>query len=179
MHPRNVFIAALLMVAAQLHAQSPWSEQLGHAIPLMGPRNWIVVAEPAFPLVNAPGIDVVATDLSQTDLLTAVLDAISRARHVRPVFYTDSELPFVPESDANGIGTYRAQLATLLKGGEVIATLPHEQIMGNLQDVSRAYRVLVLKSTTTLPYSTVFIQLDNGYWSQDAEKRLRAAMQRK
>jgi hypothetical protein len=85
----------------------------------------------------------------------------------------------VPESDANGIGTYRAQLATLLKGGEVIATLPHEQIMGNLQDVSRAYRVLVLKSTTTLPYSTVFIQLDNGYWSQDAEKRLRAAMQRK
>jgi hypothetical protein len=108
-----------------------------------------------------------------------VLDALSRARHVRPVFYTAAELPFVPERDANGISACRVQLAALLNGGEVVASLPHDQIMVNMEDVSRSYRVLVLKSTTTLPYTSVFIQLESGYWSPDAEKRLRAAMQPK
>jgi hypothetical protein len=174
--PRVLFLA-LLMAAPGLHAQNAWRDQLARALPLMGHRNWIVVGEPAFPLVNSTGIDVVATDLSQTDLLTAVLDAVLKARNVRPVFYTAEELPFVSEQDANGIGAYRAELATLLKGGVVVATLPHDQIMGNVEDVSRSYRVLVLKSTTTLPYTSVFIQLDSGYWTPDAEKRLRAAMQ--
>jgi len=84
----------------------------------------------------------------------------------------------VPEQDANGIGAYRAQLATLLKGGET-ASAPHEQLLAKLDAVSGQYHVLVLKSTTTLPYTSVFIELETGYWSADAEKRLRAAMQPK
>jgi hypothetical protein len=172
-------LPVLLLASTALFAQTAWRDPLARDLPLMGQHNWIVVADPAFPLLTTPGIDVVATDLSQTDLLTAVLDALSRARHVRPVFFTDSELPFVPERDANGIGAFRAQLSILLKGGEINATLPQDQIMGNIQDVSRVYHVLVLKSTTALPYTSVFIQLDNGYWSSDAEKRLRATMQPK
>jgi len=66
----------------------------------------------------------------------------------------------------------------LLKGGQV-TVLPHDQLMTDLVDVSRGYRVLVLKSTTLLPYSSVFIELDSGYWSADAEKRVRSAMQGK
>jgi hypothetical protein len=170
-------LPVLLLASTALFAQTAWRDPLARDLPLMGQHNWIVVADPAFPLLTTPGIDVVATDLSQTDLLTAVLDALSRARHVRPVFFTDSELPFVPERDANGIGAFRAQLSILLKGGEINATLPQDQIMGNIQDISGTYRVLVLKSTTALPYTSVFIQLGSGYWSADAEKRLRAAMQ--
>jgi len=166
------------MVAGRAYGQNLWHDELARALPLMGHRNWIVVAEPAFPLVNATGIDVVTTDMSQTDLLTAVLDTLSRARHVRPAFYTDAELPYVAETDALGIGSYRAQLAMLLKGGQV-TVLPHDQLMTDLVDVSRGYRVLVLKSTTLLPYSSVFIELDSGYWSADAEKRVRSAMQGK
>jgi hypothetical protein len=30
----------------------------------------------------------------------------------------------------------------------------------------------------TLPYTSVFLQLDCGYWSADAERRLREAMAR-
>jgi hypothetical protein len=165
------------MAAGQGYGQSVWHDQLTRALPLMGRRNWIVVGEPAFPLVNATGIEVVTTDMSQTDLLSAVLDMLSRARHLRPMFYTDAELPYVAETDANGIGSYRAQLATLLKGGGPVTSLPHDQLMTDLVDVSRGYQVLVLKSTTMLPYSSVFIELDSGYWSADAEKRLRSAMQ--
>jgi hypothetical protein len=36
--------------------------------------------------------------------------------------------------------------------------------------------VLVLKTRLTIPYTSVFIRLECGYWSADAEKRLRAAM---
>jgi hypothetical protein len=175
----RLLLTVFLMTQMGLHAQGGWRDQLARALPLMGQRNWIVVGEPAFPLMNAPGMDVVATDLSQTDLLTAVMDAVSRARHVRPVFYTDAELPFVQESDANGISAYRAQLVLLLKGAEVTTTLPDIQLMGNLEDISHSYRVLVLKSTTTLPYTSVYIQLDWGYWGPDAERRVRAAMQAK
>jgi len=174
---QRFLLPLLLLGPSGLFAQAPWRDPLARDLPLMGQHNWIIVAEPAFPLLTAPGIDVVATDLSQTDLLTAVLAALSRARNVRPAFFTASELPLVPERDANGIGAFRAQLAVILKGSEVNATLPQDQIMGNLQDISWPYRVLVLKSTTTLPYTSVFIQLDDGYWSSDAEKHLRAAMQ--
>ena len=38
------------------------------------------------------------------------------------------------------------------------------------------YAVLVLKSKTALPYSSVFIELDSGYWDRDSEDRLRQEM---
>ena len=173
-----LLLLTLITGTVSLEAQNSWQDKLVHVLPLLGHRNWIVLAEPSFPLRTSPGIEVEATGLSQMDLVTAVLDALAGARHVRPVFYTAAELAFVSEQDANGISSYRAQLATLLKGGEV-SSLPEDQIEAKMDDVSRIYHVLVLKSTTPLPYSTVFISLDDGYWSADAEKRLRAAMQPK
>jgi hypothetical protein len=175
---RRFLLAALLAAHPHLYGQNSWHDQLVHTLGLMGRHNWIVVGEPAFPLINEPGMATVTTELSQTDLLTAVLEAISRAGNVRPIFYTDAELPYISEQDAIGVGAYRAQLAGLLKGGQVVATLPQEQILGTLEDASRSYRTLVLKSTTRLPYSTVFIELESGYWPADAEKRVRAAMGR-
>lgn len=172
---RTTLLPLLLMAAARLHAQSSWHEGLIRELPLLGNRNWIVVADSAYPLQTSPGIEVMATDLSQTDLLGAVLDAVAKSPQIRPVFFTDAELPYVSEEDANGIGAYRAQLPTLLKGGEV-NSMPHEEILAKMQDASQSYHVLVLKSTARLPYTSVFIQLFCGYWNADAEKRLRAAM---
>ena len=168
-------LLALLALALPLRAQAPWRDHFLHALAEMGAHNWIVIAEPAYPLPNTTGMDVVATDLSQTDLLTLVLNSLANTRRVSPVFYTTAELPFVLERDAIGIGAYQAQLSTLLKGGQVYA-LPQQEIDTKLDAVSRNYKVLVLKSTTTLPYSSVYIDLHSGYWNQDAENRLRAAM---
>jgi L-fucose mutarotase/ribose pyranase (RbsD/FucU family) len=169
-------LLSLLLIPLHLHAQSFWQDKLARDLPLLGHRDWIVVADAAYPLKNSPGLEVVATGLNQPDLLAAVLKSLASARHLRPVFFTDSELPFVPDQDANGISSYRAQLAVLLKGGET-ASLPQAQIEAKVEDASRAYHVLVLKSATTLPYTAVYIDLVPSYWSTDAEKRLRAAMQ--
>jgi hypothetical protein len=171
-------LIVLLLGGLRLQGQTTWQEKLVHALPVMGHGDWIVVADPAYPLQTAPGMEVVATGLSQTDLLTAVLNALGGARHVRPVFYTDVELPYVSEQDGNGISAYRAQLGTLLKGGEV-SSLPQQQIEAKVDEAAGRYHVLVLKSATTLPYTAVFIELKSGYWSADAERRLRAAMQPK
>ncbi len=179
MNFRRILLSSLLALLAansQLYGQNSWHDQLVHTLALMGRHNWIVVGEPAFPLVNEPGMAVVTTELSQTDLLTAVLAAIANAGHVRPVFYTDAELPYVAEQDAIGIGSYRAQLTGLLKGNQVVATLAQDQLIGTVVDATRSYHTLVLKSATRLPYSTVFIELESGYWSADAEKRVRSGM---
>jgi L-fucose mutarotase/ribose pyranase (RbsD/FucU family) len=174
--PLLLMAGGLLTAGGHAQAQSTWHDRLAHALPLLGQGNWIVVADPAFPLLTSPGVEVVATDLSQTDLLTAVLNALAGARHVRPVVLTDAELPYITEQDANGIKAYAAQMASLLKGIDA-SSLPQEQIEAKLEDAAHGFHVLVLKSTTTLPYSSVFIQLDSGYWAPDAERRLRAAIQ--
>ena len=55
-------------------------------------------------------------------------------------------------------------------------SLPHEEIISKLDEAGKTFHILVLKSRLTIPYTSVFIRLECGYWSADAEKRLREAM---
>jgi hypothetical protein len=45
-----------------------------------------------------------------------------------------------------------------------------------LDKAAETFRVLVLKTDLALPYTSVFLELDCGYWSPGAERRLREAM---
>jgi hypothetical protein len=51
--------------------------------------------------------------------------------------------------------------------------MPHEEIISRLDEDSRMFNVLLLKTNLTIPYTSVFIQLDCGYWDAEKEKRLR------
>jgi hypothetical protein len=84
----------------------------------------------------------------------------------------DRELEFVPEDAAHGISAYREKLAGLLAGSE-ISKLPHEQIIAKLDEAGKTFHVLLLKTNMALPYTSVFLQLECGYWNASAEKRLR------
>ena len=81
----------------------------------------------------------------------------------------------MPEQDAVGISDYRQRLAGLLRNHEV-NVLPHEQIISKLDQVGQTFRVLIIKTNMTLPYTSVFLQLDCAYWGADAERRLRAVL---
>ncbi len=59
-----------------------------------------------------------------------------------------------------------------------MSRLPHEQLLQKVEDVSGSYKVLILKTNETVPYTSVFLQLNCKYWSDDAEARLRAAMRK-
>ena len=152
-----------------------WQQLVTRQLPLLGHRNWIAIVDAAYPWQTAPGVETVATGAGQLEVVRFVTRAVEKAGHVRALVHQDAELATLPKTDAPGIASYRDQLNKVLTGGEVHA-LPHEQIIAKLNEAGAIFRVLVLKTTMTLPYTSVFLQLDCGYWSAEAEKRLRAAL---
>jgi L-fucose mutarotase/ribose pyranase (RbsD/FucU family) len=181
------WIVTLLLVAGPQRSARPasraassapsWQQAVAERIPLYGHRNWIVIADSAYPAQSSPGIETVVSDADHMEVVQAVLRAVAGSKHVRPIIYTDAELKYVSDSDAPGITTYREQLARVL-GSRPVSVLPHEQIISKLDDAGKTFRVLIIKTNLTLPYTSVFLQLDCGYWSADAERRLREAMAR-
>ena len=102
--------------------------------------------------------------------------SVANAGHVRPTIYLDAELPYVPEEAAAGISAYRKELESYL-GDSTKHSLPHEEIITKLDESATTVRVLILKTNLRLPYTSVFLQLDCGYWSADAEARMRERME--
>jgi len=163
------------LVTAQASAPTDWKSKVAESIPLLGHRNWILIVDSAYPLQSSPGVETIETNTSHLDVLRYVLGAFNNSIHVRPLIYMDSELPFVPDEDAPGASAYRSQIEKILSD-YTIESLPHERVIARIDETSKQFHVLVLKTTMTIPYSSVFIRLDCKYWSADAEKRMRARM---
>jgi L-fucose mutarotase/ribose pyranase (RbsD/FucU family) len=155
-----------------------WEQRVQSRIPLYGHRNWIVIADSAYPAQSRDGIETIVTGADQIAVVNAVLKDLAASRHVKPIVYTDQELSYVDEKDAPGISKYRADLTTALADRDV-QVIPHEQVISKLDEAGKTFRVLIVKTNLTIPYTSVFLQLDCAYWNADAEKRLRAAIGQK
>ena len=169
----TVFAMSVAQVAA--FAAADWHGKVAQAMPLLGHRNWILVVDSAYPLQTSPGVETIETNANQVEVVRSVLDSINSSIHVRPLIYMDAELPFVPDKDAQGASAYRTQIGNLLRGYQVESLL-HDKVIADIDEAGKTFHVLVLKTSMTIPYSSVFIRLDCKYWSADAEKRLRAQM---
>ena len=165
-----------MMAALSLPAQEPWQQKVKEELPLLGHRNWIVIVDSAYPLQSALGVETVETGRDQLVVLDSVLEAIKNSPHVRLLAHTDAELQYVPEDDAPGIDRYRQRLQSQLRGIPVDSAL-HQTLIDRVNDLSKTFHVLILKTTMTIPYTSVFLQLDCKYWGADAEERLRRKMQ--
>jgi hypothetical protein len=152
-----------------------WERKLETVLPLYGHRNWIVVADSAYPAQSKPGIETIVSGAGQIEVAREVLDAVNASRHVRATIYLDQELEFVPETDAPGVTRYRNQLEELLKGANTTPML-HEQIIAKLDQISQVFRVLIIKSELAIPYTTIFFELGCAYWPAASETRMRKAM---
>lgn len=180
---RKFFLALSLCLASTLALAAPpeptgqpgWRARLAEELPLLGHRNWILVVDSAYPLQTSPGVETIETNASQLDVVRAVLDAIARTPHVRPDLSMDAELANTPEADAPGVSAYRRQIADLLRDYTIVHR-PHDALIDTVAQTGQQFHVLVLKTTATIPYSSVFIRLDCRYWAADAEQRLRDAM---
>jgi hypothetical protein len=84
----------------------------------------------------------------------------------------DKELEFVPEDAAKGIEAYRSSLAKLWDEKSTKSLL-HEDIIRELDQSANLFDVLIIKTNLTIPYTSVFFQLECGYWSAEDEQRLR------
>jgi hypothetical protein len=169
-----IFLASVAL-AIPAQGQVSWQSKVDQSMPLLGHRNWILIVDSAYPLQSSPGVETIETNASHFDVLRYVLGAVNNSIHVRPLVYMDKELPFVSDDDAPGASTYRTQVAQVLSD-YTIESMPHERVIAQVDETSKQFHVLVLKTTMTIPYSSVFIRLDCKYWSADAEKRMRARM---
>jgi D-ribose pyranose/furanose isomerase RbsD len=158
-----------------LCAADGWQEKLQKELPLLGHRNWIVVADSAYPLQTAPGIETIYVAADQLEVVKGVLAELAKTKHVKPTIYTDAELKFVAEKNAPGIGAYREALQKIL-ANQPAQVLPHEQIIGKLDEAGKTFKVLLIKTPLTQPYTSVFFQLECGYWNAGSEAELRQAM---
>jgi L-fucose mutarotase/ribose pyranase (RbsD/FucU family) len=175
--PVKMIVGCLAMMATALsvYAQEAWQQKVKEELPLMGHRNWIVIVDSAYPLQSGAGVETIDTSQDQLVVLDFVLDAIKNSRHVRPLVHTDAELQYVPEKEAPGIEQYRQQLKNRLTGVPADSIL-HQKLIDQLNELSKTFHVLILKTTMTVPYTSVFLQLDCKYWSADSEEKLRDKM---
>jgi hypothetical protein len=175
MRPR-LLGAVLICAAAAFGADpKPWDMRLDDVLPLLGHRNWIVIADSAYPLQSREGIETVMADSDQVRVLRHVLTVLDKTKHVRPIVYVDRELSFLKDDTVMGIGPYKATLEDLTRNRET-HSLPHEDIIHKLDDAGQTFHVLIIKTNMTMPYTSVFLQLDCAYWGPEAEKKLRDAM---
>jgi L-fucose mutarotase/ribose pyranase (RbsD/FucU family) len=152
-----------------------WQSDLREDLPRLGHRNFIVIADSAYPLQSAPGIRTVHVGGTQSATLQKLLAMLAKQKHVRPIAWLDAEQAKIPEADAPGIDKCRQDLAAMLQGIDV-RSAPHIEIIKRLDESSKLFNVTILKTDEILPYTSVFLELDCGYWNADKEARLRAAM---
>lgn len=153
----------------------PWQAKVQQELPLLGHRNWIVVVDSAYPLQTSPGIETVETGTDQLTAVRDVLRSIAQSRHVRPVVFMDAELPFVTEKEAPGVTRYRDEIKVAM-GALPIHSVLHEQLIHDMNQTSSSFHILILKTTLTIPYTSVFLRLDCKYWSDADEQELRQQM---
>jgi hypothetical protein len=165
------------MILAEDPPEKPvdWRAKVAEAMPLLGHRNWILIVDSAYPLQSAPGIETIETNAGEMEVVHHVLSEIDRSIHVRPLVWMDAELHFVPEDDAPGVSRYRTEISDMVRAYP-IQYAPHASMLATVDDASKHFSVLILKTNMAIPYTSVFLQLDCKYWSADAEKRMRAKM---
>jgi hypothetical protein len=173
-------ILILLTAAVSFAQQKPWRQILAERLPYFGDGNWIVVADSAFPVSPAPGVEMIMSDDSHLHTVRLLLDLLAKDGHLRPVIYTDMELKHVPEQDAPGMDAYRQLLSGLLEKllpPPAVKATPHANNMRTLDEAAKSFNVLIIKTSAALPYTSVFLELRPGYWPDDAEQRLRQSIQ--
>ena len=170
-------LGLLFAVCTPLLAAAPdgWRTAVERELPLLGHRNWIVIVDSAYPLQVSPGVETIDTGASQNEVVRTVLDDLSRSKHVAPIVYMDAELPNLTEQSAPGVTEYRSQIHAIL-GSLPVHSLPHEQLIKTLDETGKTFHILILKTTLTVPYTSVFLRLDCKYWSDASEQALRKAM---
>ena len=172
-----LFTVAILLSSCQFNTTKSvsWQDEFQQKLPLLGHRNWVLVVDKAFPLQSANGMTVINTGEQLPEVLKYVMGSISTSTHVKPIVFTDLEFAQISEDLSPGVDSLKKSIDASLKNYPQ-NTLLHNDVFGKLDSASSLFEVLVLKTESTIPYSSVFIQLDCAYWSAEKEQKLRGKM---
>ena len=76
---------------------------------------------------------------------------------------------YAPET----FGNVAAFVMDRIRRSEQVTFLPHEELISKLDSVSKLYQVVVIKTALTLPYTSIFFELDCKYWDAVREVTVR------
>ncbi len=151
-----------------------WKTEFERVLPLLGHRNWILVVDKAYPLQSAAGMTYINSSEPIEEVLKYVLQSIDQESHIKPIIYTDRELQAL-----NQFGGKEAEMVATINGvldGREVESIMHDDIFGKLDTASKLFNVIVIKTESTVAYSSVFVELDCGYWTAQKEAKLRASL---
>ena len=149
-----------------------WKNILKEKMSLLGHRNWIVVTDMAYPLQTNPGILTLYSDEPYEKTVAQVAKTVEEAPHVFAHIYLDSEQKKMSESLCKGWDDFQQRLGQSLNLDDVKYIL-HEDLILKLDQISKLYQVVIIKTPLTLPYTSTFFELDCGYWDAEREAQLR------
>jgi hypothetical protein len=152
-----------------------WKSAVKAELPLLGHRNWILVVDKAFPAQTGEGMVIINTDADLLDVLKFTLQQIDSSTHIKPIVYCDKELQYITGKQVANIDAYRTALGQVI-GNARPEVILHDSVFVKINEASKLFKILVLKTNETIPYSSVFLQLDCKYWSAEGEKSLRESM---
>jgi sugar lactone lactonase YvrE len=152
-----------------------WRDVVLKKMNLLGHRNWVLVVDKAFPEQSSPGMTYLYVEQDLIPTLGEVLEMIESTTHVKPVIYRDRELEFLTEQLVPGIEQFKSESNRMLSSYEVNSLL-HEDVFNLLDESASLFSTLVIKTSGTLPYTSVFMQLDCAYWGPGEETGLREKM---
>ncbi|MEN6561494.1 MAG: hypothetical protein ABFD52_12030 [Acidobacteriota bacterium] len=135
----------------------------------------LLVADSAFPLQISPGIETIVTGDDHFAVLDKVLKAVDGARHVRQKIWLDKEPAYVTEDLAPGADETKRRLDRMLDGRGAQPIL-REDLIAKLDQAGRTFKIIMVKTTVAVPYTTVFLELDCGYWPAANEAKMRERM---
>ena len=166
----------VLALPARAADEVPWQAVLADRLPRFGQHNWIVIADAAYPSLSSDAVETIVTHAPQTEVLKTVLALWRIDRAYRAPRFRRCGAEICGRGGwAAGISQYRTEL-TQLMGGQEPTAIAHEEAIGRVIAASRNFHMLVLKTDSLLPYTSVYMELLPAYWNPEAEKRLRDAM---
>jgi L-fucose mutarotase/ribose pyranase (RbsD/FucU family) len=150
-----------------------WQQRMEEQMPLLGHRNWILIVDKAYPAPNNSDILMINTGAEMIDVLRAMDSIFQVQAHIKPVIYQDTELNYLDEGLVKGVDKYKKEVKTIWSK-YTVQEIPHEAIFKKIDEASKLFKVIVLKTESLQPYTSVFIELDCGYWDAKREESLRS-----
>ncbi|MBK0384160.1 hypothetical protein I5M32_14415 [Pedobacter sp. SD-b] len=186
MRTLKYLLAVLLIVSCAIGCKSEasktegstsnsWKPEFKTKLSEYGHRNWILIVDKAFPAQNSAGIVTIDTHQGLLKVLDYTLAQIDSSTHVKPNIFTDKELGYITKEQVENIDGYRTALLKSIEKYQPKSML-HDSVFVNIDKASKLFQVLVLKTDEVIPYSSIFIQLDCKYWTEEKEHSLRKRM---
>ena len=149
-----------------------WKQTLEQRLPLLGHRNWIIITDMAYPQQTSSGITTLYAPDPYEQVASDVFNLIKDAPHIFPHIYLDKEQQKLSETLCKGWDNYQILLKGIIKDSPV-SYISHEELIKKLDIASQSFQVIIIKTPLTLPYSSIFLEMDCKYWDATREKKLR------